>query len=211
MLEFRGRIVAATSEDLEERIRLGKFREDLYFRLNVVPIELPALRDRSGDLPLLAAHFLEKFRQELGKTQFGKSGQSFTPEALDRLEAYDWPGNVRELENVIERIVVLADDAAETVDASMLPALSSPCRGQAGPTAVQAVSEAPGSDESGSFAAGLPEGGLVLADLERQLICQALEKSRGKLEPAARLLGITYKTLQYRIRKYGLQEHQRFS
>ena len=204
MLRFGGRIVAATSQDLEQLMGENLFREDLYFRLNVVPIQLPALRERIEDLPLLATHFLEKYSEESSKAL-----RCISPRALDLLSAHSWPGNVRELENLIERVVVLSDDGQETIEADMLPgsvAGGEPAARHQGTMGGSAGAGSAGAESAGSFA--LPDDGLRLADLERELIRQALEKSGGKLEPAAALLGITYKTLQYRIRKYGLKKYQ---
>jgi len=210
--EFHARIVAATSEDLEALIRSKDFREDLYFRLNVVPIQVPALRDRTGDIPLLTQHFIEKYSRE-----FAKNVESIRREALDQLEAYSWPGNVRELENTIERMIVLADDDLVELDESMLPGAMQDRFASQRSVASQTSGFSPiASDGTNPEAPNLeefllPDEGLVLADLEKDLIRQALLRSGGKLEPTARLLGITYKTLQYRIRKYELQDFQRSS
>jgi DNA-binding NtrC family response regulator len=223
---FRARIVAATSVDLERRMRENQFRSDLYFRLNVVPIELPPLRERDGDVPPLAVHFLRRYASELGKKV-----RAFAPEVMDRLEAYDWPGNVRELENVVQRMIVLADDATETLGVEDLPGdlrnrrveryesdsiapipgLSGDDRARSGRAPADgeafaregAARSGSGREESVGFV--LPEAGIVLEELEQSFIRQALDRSGGRLEPAARLLGISYKTLQYRIKKFGLQ------
>jgi two-component system NtrC family response regulator len=176
------RIVAATCEDLPDAIRRRAFREDLYYRLNVVPLELPPLRDRPDDIPALVDHFVAAAAEKFGKGEVG-----IAPGVLDRLQTYGWPGNVRELENCIERMTVLARTPSLTVDD--LPAII-----RDGPEAVESVGP--------RFE--LPAGGVQLQSLERQLIRQALERSRGRLRPAARLLGISYKTLQYRVRKHGL-------
>ncbi|MBN1441658.1 MAG: sigma-54-dependent Fis family transcriptional regulator [Planctomycetes bacterium] len=241
MIRFRARIVAATSQDLEYLMSEKRFREDLYFRLNVVPVELPPLREREGDLPLLAHHFLERFARELGK-----STKAFDPRVLDLLEEYDWPGNIRELENVIQRMVVLADPSVDTIEPEMLPApirrqararqesaaagagaqetqprgrsaVSSPSGREAGDIDSETSAVHPerpaahpgdgGAPPSAAFV--LPPEGLRLSDLEANLIRQALERAEGRLEPASRLLGITYKTLQYRVKKYGLQAYQK--
>jgi len=176
------RIVAATCEDLPDAIRRRAFREDLYYRLNVVPLELPPLRDRLDDIPPLVDHFLAA----AGK-KFGKGEVSLAPGVLDRLQAYGWPGNVRELENCIERMTVLA--RSPLLASEDLPAI---------------IRDGPEAAESVGPRFELPAGGVQLQSLERQLIRQALERSRGRLRPAARLLGISYKTLQYRVRKHGL-------
>jgi two-component system NtrC family response regulator len=148
----------------------------------VVPLELPPLRDRPDDIPPLVDHFLVAAARK-----FGKGQTSVAPAVLDRLQAYGWPGNVRELENCIERMIVLARAPHLTVDD--LPAI---------------VREGPEAAERVGPRFELPAGGVPLQSLEKQLIRQALERSRGRLGPAARLLGISYKTLQYRVRKHGL-------
>ena len=181
------RIVAATGEDLEEAIRNKMFREDLYYRLNVVPIFLPTLRDRPEDIPLLVDHFLASATKRLGRETIGA-----TPEVLDRLQDYPWPGNVRELENCIERMVVLARSSRLDVD-DLPPAIRS----------------GPGAAAGAAAGFELPPAGVSLVELERHLIRQALRRSHGRLRPAARLLGISYKTLQYRVRKFGLEGHAR--
>lgn len=176
------RIVAATLEDLEQEIKRKNFREDLYYRLNVVPIHLPALRERTEDVPLLVQHFLEAAARK-----FGREPVRVPPEVLERLQIYAWPGNVRELENVIERMIVLSRDARVAVEDL--------------PPAIRGGGDAPAGDVTGFE---LPMDGVRLPELERHLIVQALQRSHGGLGPAARLLGISYKTLQYRIRKHGL-------
>jgi len=182
-IPFKGRIVAATSCDLEQAVASGEFREDLFFRLNVIAIELPPLRERKGDLPLLVDHFLAR-----GSRRHGRKFHGVSPAVLEAFEKHSWPGNVRELENSLERMMVLGD--SELLGESLLPPTISGINGE-----VQI-------DEKGAFR--LPSEGLVLENLERDLIEQALDRVGGKLEPAARMLGITYKTLQYRIKKYRL-------
>jgi DNA-binding NtrC family response regulator len=182
------RILAATGEDLEEAIRRKTFREDLYYRLNVVPIRLPPLRERREDVPLLVEHFLRA-----ASTRFARDAPRVSAAVLARLQDHAWPGNVRELENCMERMLILSRGGELTL-ADLPPGLRD--------------GAAPGVDGSGGFE--LPADGVRLSDLERDLIRQALSRSRGQLRPAARLLGISYKTLQYRIRKHGL-EPSRFS
>jgi DNA-binding NtrC family response regulator len=176
------RILAATCEDLQQRIRQRTFREDLFYRLNVVPIELPPLRERREDIALLVQHFLESAARKLDREP-----PALAPEALERLRLQPWPGNVRELENCIERMVVLSRSERLTADDL--------------PPAIRLDADRPAASVGGF---DLPAEGVRLAELERHLILQALERSRGSLRPAAKLLGISYKTLQYRIRKYGL-------
>jgi DNA-binding NtrC family response regulator len=177
------RVLTATCEDLQAAIRRRTFREDLYYRLNVVPIELPPLRDRIEDVPLLVAHFARSATRK-----FGRSEVAVAPEVLDILQRYPWPGNVRELENCVERMVVLSQGAC--LSGSDVPA----------PFRRAATGEVAGVD---GF--DLPPRGVKLADLERHLIQQALDRTQGHIRPASRLLGISYKTLQYRIRKHGLE------
>jgi len=175
------RILAASCDDLEQAIREKRFRDDLFYRLNVVPIELPPLRDRPEDVPLLVDHFLERATQRLGREPVRLAAG-----VLDRMQRYPWPGNVRELENCVERMVVLARGPRLHVEDL--------------PEAVRRGPEGAGLD--GGFE--LPARGVRLDQVERHLITQALARTGGSLAPAARLLGISYKTLQYRIRKHGL-------
>jgi DNA-binding NtrC family response regulator len=170
------RVVAATNRDLEREVREGRFREDLFYRLNVIPIALPPLRERRTDIPLLVEHFLAKH---------GEPGRArrIAPEALEALVAYAWPGNVRELESVVERTLLLAE--GEVIRLEDLPATVR-MRGRAG---------------GGGIPVEIPDGGLDLDDLERTLILRALEKSGGNVTRAARLLGLTRRTLQYRLEK----------
>ena len=211
LLPFQGRIVAATAQDLEAAIRDNQFREDLYFRLNVVPLEIPPLRERTEDIPLLVEHFIANCNDRLDTTVRGIS-----PRALEALESYPWPGNVRELENTIERMIVLS--GAEILEESLLPRNvreGTPVQFSAQPrgmdalqpgvdrTSVDPLAHANGADADGFV---LPRDGVVMEDLEADLIRQALHRSGGKIEPAAQLLGITYKTLQYRIKKYNLRD-----
>jgi two-component system response regulator HydG len=170
------RIVAATNRDLLAEVEAGRFRQDLYYRLNVVTLALPPLRDREEDIPLLAAHFLRKFAEKNGKHIKG-----FTPDAMNRMLKHSWPGNVRELENAVERAVVLA--LGEYIgERELPPALSF------GMDAIR------------------PEGGfahLTLEELERLAILDALEAAGGNKSEAARRLGITRKTMHAKLAKYG--------
>jgi len=177
------RILAATGEDLPQAIRNREFREDLYYRLNVVPIQLPPLRERIDDVPLLVRHFLAA-----ASSKFDREIAGIPPAVMERLQRHHWPGNVRELENCIERMVVLGRGTDLCVE-DLPPQVSG------------AHDPADGSPEGFE----LPAEGLQLSELERDLILQALRRSRGSLGPASRLLGISYKTLQYRVRKFGLE------
>jgi DNA-binding NtrC family response regulator len=177
------RILSATGENLEAAIRQKTFREDLFYRLNVVPLHLPALRSRVEDIPLLTSHFLRASAEK-----FGREVPVLSPEAMDRLQAHPWPGNVRELENCIERMVLLG--RGSRLGLTDLP-----------PDLRKGAAATDGN--SSDFQ--LPPGGVRLPELERHFIVQALRRTRWNLGPAARLLGISYKTLQYRIQKFGLE------
>jgi DNA-binding NtrC family response regulator len=170
------RIFAATNKDLQGEVRAGRFREDLFFRLNVVSLAVPSLRDRREDIPRLVEHFLIQFRLP------GQQAKSLSPEALQYLVGYAWPGNVRELANTIERLVLLTPGAVIKLE-DLPPNIH--------PTAValpRAEEDAP----------------LPLAEVERLFIVRALRYTRGKKAPAARLLGIDVKTLTHKIRVYRI-------
>jgi DNA-binding NtrC family response regulator len=169
------RIVAATNQDLERAVREGRFREDLYYRLNVIPIVLPPLRDRRTDIPLLVDHFLVKYA--------GGRSRGVTEDSLKTLMAYDWPGNVRELESVIERALLLGE--GELIVPADLPA--SLRSGAGGPKRAMDLE--------------IPDSGIDLEAVERSLILKALDKAGGNVTRAARLLGLSRRTLQYRIEK----------
>jgi two-component system response regulator PilR (NtrC family) len=176
------RIVAATNRRLDAEVQAGRFREDLYYRLNVIEIPLPPLRERRDDIPLLVAHFVEKYARELGREVSGCS-----EDTLEKLLAYPFPGNVRELENVIERAVALTRDPVlrpESLPPSLL-APSAPAR-----------------------AARIPPEGVnldaLLADYEKSLLLEALVPARGVKKKAAQLLGISFRSFRYRCEKLGL-------
>ena len=179
------RVLAATNRDVEADVREGKFRQDLYYRLNVIRIELPALRDRPEDVSRLADRFVHRFAAELGKDVRG-----LTPDALRALDAYAFPGNVRELENMIERAVALA---------------SSPAIGLGDlPPAVSGLSASPAP-----LLADLPPEGCaldeVLGEVERRLLLQALARTGGVRKAAAKLLGVTFRSMRYRLAKHALE------
>lgn len=173
------RVIAATSENLEQRIQAGQFRQDLFYRLNVISLALPKLIDRRNDIPLLVEHFLHKSNR-----RHSQKIEKIEPAALDLLMKYDWPGNVRELENIVERMVVLSNGATLGVDD--LP--------------IEIRQSGGGEKDPGIDL----DAGISMDQLEARLIREALDKSGGKLGPAAEMLGITYKTLQYRIKKYHI-------
>ncbi|MBN1548716.1 MAG: sigma 54-interacting transcriptional regulator [Syntrophaceae bacterium] len=178
------RIISATHRDLAQMMSEGRFREDLYYRLNTFPLIIPPLRERITDIPLLVDHFLKKH----GDANHSRA-KKISPQALELLLSYPWPGNVRQLESVIERAVILAEgDIIHETDL---------------PLEVRHTSVSP---RSGSII-DLPEEGLNLEELEKYLLARALEKSGGVIAKAARLLGLTYRTLQYRMSKYGLTDY----
>ena len=191
------RVVSATNRNLEKMIEDGEFREDLYYRLNVFPINLPPLRDRLEDLPILTNHFIAKFARQMGVAAGGVA-----PDGLQKLREYNWPGNVRELENIIERATILARGAplgAAHLDFGRRAVATSGAN-QSGATPIVPVAPA---------AAPVTEDGKSLAerllDSERKEIVAAVEKSRGNIASAARMLGINRSTLYYRLRKHGLE------
>jgi|YNPBryantNP2012_1023418.scaffolds.fasta_scaffold13151_2 DNA-binding NtrC family response regulator len=179
------RIIAATNRDLEKAIEEGKFREDLYYRLSVIPIHIPPLRERKEDIPLLVEHFLEKFNTEKGRSVSGVS-----PKAMEKLTEYSWPGNVRELENLIERLVVLKRTG--TIEVEDLP---------------EKIRFGPARDPLGAIV--LPEEGIRLEEtihrLERELILQALRRTRGVKKEAAELLGMKRTTLIQKMKRNKIE------
>jgi two-component system, NtrC family, response regulator PilR len=184
------RIIAATNKDFEKEIAEGRFREDLYYRLSVIPIQLPSLHERREDIPLLARHFLERFRNTMEKPVEGIS-----PEAMSKLESYDWPGNVRELENTIERAVAL-----ETGTQVSLRVLPDRVAGNAPPSSLMSSTSEGGRE--------FPEGGVdfenEIARTEKQYLQMALEKSDGVRTRAADLLKISYRSFRHYAKKHGL-------
>ncbi len=179
------RIVAATNRDLEKAVAEGAFREDLYYRLDVIPIKLPPLRMRTGDIPLLSQHFLEKFSKESGKPV-----PTMSQEAMRVLLAHEWRGNVRELENVVERVVAFTMGSSVT-EADIRGWLHKPVNNQ------QAVPSE------------LPEDGLDLEGLintiEKDLLLKALERSQWVKKRAARLLRLNTRSFRYRLEKYEIK------
>jgi len=183
------RVIAATNKEFEKEIAEGRFREDLFYRLSVIPIQLPPLRERREDIPLLARHFLERFRKSMEKGIAGISA-----EALRKLEAYDWPGNVRELENTIERAIAL-----ESGPEISLGSLPDRVAGYAGPASLAA---------NNGHGVAFPEEGVdfekEIAEAERRYISAALEKSEGVRTKASELLHITYRSFRHYAKKHNL-------
>jgi two-component system NtrC family response regulator len=180
-IEVDVRVVAASNRDLPQLVKDGQFREDLYYRLNVVAVELPPLRDRRDDVPLLARVFLDQ-----ASARHGREVGSIPPAVVRLLMDYGWPGNVRELANAVERLVLLAEEGCVSVDD--LPA---PIREVGG--------------EAGAMVR-LPVEGLSWDAMEESLLRQALERAAGNRAAAARLLGLSYKAFLYRLEKFGLAD-----
>jgi two-component system response regulator PilR (NtrC family) len=179
------RILSATNKDIEEAVQKGEFREDLFYRLNVIHMRLPRLKERKDDIPLLAQHFLNEFSHELGKTI-----RHITPEAMKCLINYDYPGNVRELRNIIERAVALESSEALTTQNLL--------------SYIDEKRDLTHRD----ITLDIPKDGIdleqVVEDLEKTLILKALEKTKGIKKRAAELLHINFRSMRYRLEKYGL-------
>jgi len=173
------RVIAATNKNLEDAVANGEFRQDLYYRLKVIGLRMPALREQREDIPLLARHYLAQFAEEYGKT-----AKQLTTEAAKVLAAYDWPGNVRELRNVIERLVIL--EHADVILPEHVPA---ELRLHTKP--------------NGRSLIALPAEGVALVDVERELVRQAMERAAGNQKNAAELLGLERDALRRRLIKYG--------
>ena len=175
------RIIAATNRDLHKEVQEGRFREDLYYRLNVFPISIPPLREHRTDIPLLIEHFLDKLRTYGGC-------KTLAPEVLSQLMTYTWPGNVRELENVVERMVIISQGAVILMDS--LPLFDTTSK----------LEKPPGTFE-------LPPEGVSLEEIEKSLLQQAMEQTGGNQSQAAKRLGLSRHAFLYRIEKYGIDPH----
>lgn len=181
------RIIASTNQDPRKKIAEGAFREDLFYRLNIISLEMPPLRKRKEDIPLLVAHFLMKYCKKMGRKH-----KRIIPEVMNLLEAYPWPGNVRELENVVERIVAIEE--RETITEECLP---------------EEIFNSSGAVEAGHEVQPGFNLNETLDDISCRYIQQALHASGGNLKEAAFLLGINYRSLRYQIDKYGLKNNKR--
>ncbi len=179
---FSARVIAATNRALEAEVKAGRFREDLFYRLNVIQLRMPPLRERSADIPVFLEFFLRKFAAELGRSE-----AAFAPEALELLLAWQWPGNIRELANVVERAATLSDESIIGPEA-LPPSL----RGA----------------ELRTATADIPTSGIDLQahldTLERRALEKALERTGGNKTEAAKLLALTFRSLRYRLAKYGI-------
>ncbi len=180
------RVIAATNRDLGKAVEEGRFREDLFYRLNVIPIVLPPLRERPGDIALLVKHFIDRFNRE-----FKKSTRGMSDHALAMMAAYEWPGNVRELRNIIERAMILEDKSI--LDETDLPDLIRSDRPGA---------PGQGADDGDGFR--LPEGGYPLERMESEMVAQAMKVTGGNQTRAAKLLSISRDALRYKLKKYGI-------
>jgi two-component system response regulator PilR (NtrC family) len=180
------RVVAATNKDLEEEVRAKNFREDLYFRLNVIQIRVPPLRERRDDIPMLVDHFVQSFAEK-----FGKTVKTVPTSTRELLKAYSWPGNVRELENVVERMIAL-----ESGDALLPDSLPAHIREPLKPRF-----ETLGKEIAWNVAGVKIDD--ILGNIEREFLVKALDQAKGARKDAARLLGITMRSLRYRLEKFG--------
>jgi two-component system response regulator PilR (NtrC family) len=178
------RVLGATNRNVEDDVRDGRFRQDLYYRLNVIRVEVPALRERREDIRPLAEHFLHRWAAEQGKDI-----RALSPDALRALEAYRFPGNVRELENVLERAVALA--TGPIIGLGDLPSELSGAASQPTPSLIRLPEEGCNLDD-------------VLGEVERRFLLQALERSGGVRTQAAKLLGVSFRSLRYRLQKHAL-------
>ena len=181
------RIIAATNRDLEEEVRKKSFREDLYFRLNVIHLRVPALRERRDDIPMLVDFFAERFAKA-----FGKESTTVASNTMELLKAYAWPGNVRELENIVERIVAL--EGGKAILPEGLPDfIREPLKPRFDTLGKELVWNAVGVKLDD-----------IVSNVEKEFILKALEQSKGLKKEAARLLGITMRSFRYRLEKFGL-------
>jgi DNA-binding NtrC family response regulator len=208
------RLITATNRDLEQEIQRGNFREDLYYRLNVVPLQIPPLRKRSGDIPLLVAHIIKKFNERLRKNISG-----IADDALSVLESHAWPGNIRELENVLERTILFCK--ADRIERADLQLTAQPYeRKHSEPDHSREMEAIPrpadddedevvSSDHPGSSSGSLKD--IVRAEtsrVERELILKALDETGGNVTQAARLLKISRKSLQMKMKEFGLRDRE---
>jgi two-component system response regulator PilR (NtrC family) len=189
------RILSATHKDLARQVQAGRFRQDLYYRINVIELRVPPLREREGDIPLLAGHILKRLSEQAGVTM-----PALQPAALDALTGYDFPGNVRELENVLERAIALCDDGV--IEPADLMLESPPARDDENDDDDDIADDAPLADARAS------NGGVGLDDyistIERDAILKALKETRYNKTAAAKKLGITFRALRYKLKKLGI-------
>jgi transcriptional regulator with PAS, ATPase and Fis domain len=185
------RVVAATNRDLLHMVEEKRFREDLYYRLNVLSIELPALRERVTDIPVLIEYFVKKH------TRGSSRKITIEPSARKLLENYNYPGNVRQLESALERAILLCENDLVTVD-DLPPEMTN------GGRSATAMAASPASGDLFT----LPAEGINFEDIERSLIMQAMERTDNNITKSAKLLGLTFRTLQYRLEKFGFKKDE---
>ena len=200
------RLITATNRDLEQEIQRGNFREDLYYRLNVVPLQIPPLRKRTGDIPLLVQHIIKKFNERLKKTITG-----IDDDALAALEGHNWPGNIRELENVLERTILFCKhERIERGDLQLGAAGEAPpSRAVTTPPPAAVEDDLDETDPAGASSGSLKD--IVRAEtsrVERELIVKALDETGGNVTQAARLLKISRKSLQMKMKELGLRDRE---
>jgi two-component system, NtrC family, nitrogen regulation response regulator NtrX len=190
VLQFDARIIAATNKDLKEEVASQRFRQDLFYRLNVIPIEVPPLRDRADDIPLLIEHYLDYFRREYGRPKV-----ALTSPAVEVLSRYHWPGNVRELRNVIERLVIMAagDEVGPDDVRLLLESTPSPA-----PTRKLSLTLEPADPEEGLLRR-------LLEAAEREILESELAKAEWNVSQAARNLGIDRANLHRKMRRLGIE------
>ncbi len=193
------RVIAATHEDVAEAVKAGRFRADLYYRLNVFPVAIPALRERREDIPLLVEHFLQRFHQEYGKRTLGLSDK-----ALEACLHYSWPGNIRELENVIERGIILTDPNESISVPALFPRAPEEPQTASERVSSDGVLIQPGNGQ-GSWISQLLSSGLSLDEIEESLIREAMQQANQNVSGAARLLGLSRPALAYRLKKIGIE------
>lgn len=193
------RVIAATHEDLAEAVKAGRFRADLYYRLNVFPVAIPALRERREDIPLLVEHFLQRFHQEYDKRTLGLSDK-----ALEACLHYSWPGNIRELENVIERGIILTDPNESISVQALFPRAPEEPQTASERVSSDGVLIQPGNGQ-GSWISQLLSSGLSLDEIEESLMREAMQQANQNVSGAARLLGLSRPALAYRLKKIGIE------
>ncbi|PTU78338.1 sigma-54-dependent Fis family transcriptional regulator [Pseudomonas indoloxydans] len=194
------RVIAATHEDLAEAVKAGRFRADLYYRLNVFPVAIPALRERREDIPLLAEHFLQRFHEEYGKRTLGLSDK-----ALEACLHYSWPGNIRELENVIERGIILTEPNESISVPALFPRPPKETSIDSERVSSDGVLIQPDNGQ-GSWISQLLGSGLSLDEIEESLMREAMHQAKQNVSGAARLLGLSRPALAYRLKKIGIED-----
>ncbi|MDH1536980.1 sigma-54-dependent Fis family transcriptional regulator [Pseudomonas chengduensis] len=193
------RVIAATHEDLAEAVKAGRFRADLYYRLNVFPVAIPSLRERREDIPLLTEHFIKRFHEEYGKKTLGLSDK-----AMQACVHYSWPGNIRELENVIERGIILTEHNESISVQALFPRLPEENQGDSDRVSAEGTLVHPQGD-AGGWVEQILGSGLSLDSIEETLMREAMQRANQNVSGAARLLGLSRPALAYRLKKIGIE------